>query len=203
MAGAAGLVHLALLLLAAPPLPELPLSCAVAEVDGGPVVDAAWLDDRVEQANAIFGPHGLRFRLVETRPLAAKHAELRNRADRHALGRLLRPGVINCFVVATLWDVHEEGVRRQGVHWRPATAPGKHLVIIAAYSSKRVLAHELGHFFGNREHPLVPGNLMGYLPGPGLPTLDDGQVARALRFARKFLKTGELRPRKATPSGGR
>ncbi|MCA9559673.1 MAG: hypothetical protein KC583_14050, partial [Myxococcales bacterium] len=92
-----------------------------------------------------------------------------------------------------LEDIHEPGRVRRGVHWRPRRPTGSHLVIVAAYSGENVLAHELGHFFGNPKHSATPGNLMSYTRADGLPTLDAGQIRRVRAHVRRFLKSGELK----------
>ncbi len=168
----------------------LPLDCAVVEVQGRRVVDDAWLDQQVARANEVFEPTGTRFVRRPTRSLPAQHAKLERRRDRNALAASVRPGVVNCFVVASLRDVHEPDRLRRGVHWR---ARGSHYVLVAAYAGPTVLAHELGHFFGNRKHPDVVDNIMSYRRGDGPPTFDSGQIRVVRRFRRRFLRTGELR----------
>lgn len=186
---------------AAAPIPVLPVSVAVAEVEGRPVVDQAWLDAQISRANRIFGTHGVTFRLIERRPLAERYAKLETRRDRHALGAQMKAKVINWFVVSSLRDVDDPSLYRRGVHWRPQGFPGKHLVVTSKIASELVLAHELGHFFGNREHSPVPGNIMSYSRGEGEPFFDPIQTAKVLRFARRFLRTKELLP--ADELGGR
>jgi hypothetical protein len=174
----------------------LPLSITVAEHDGALVVSDAWIQSQVETANTIFAPHGVSFRVVQRERMDARHARLENRRDRHALGALLRPEVINCFVVLSLRDVDDPNRMRFGVHWRPrgeAYAPGAHFVIVSASAASFVLAHELGHFFGNG-HSDVPGNIMSYDRGNVAPFFDDAQAQRIRFMARRFLRTGELRP---------
>ncbi len=102
--------------------------------------------------------------------------------------------VINWFAVQSLRDVDDPSRMRSGVHWRPATRPGAHLVIVSARADSDVLAHELGHFFGNRRHPDVPGNIMSYRETPPgtLPFFGDTQKRRIRRFARRFLQTREI-----------
>ena len=129
--------------------------------------------------------------------MPAAHAELETRADRHALARFMRPRAINWFVVASLRDVDEPSRFRQGVHWRPRLrgAPGgAHFVIVSAIAGPTVLAHELGHFFGN-PHSTVPGNLMSYDRGEGPPVLDAVQRQRIAARAREMLASGELTDR--------
>ncbi len=174
------------------PIATLPLSFAIAEVDGAPVVDQAWLDERVAQANLIFAPEQLAFSIAGTRPLAAAHARMETRADRHALGAEVQPEVVNCFIVDSLRDVDDPSQMRRGVHWHPRGYPGKHFVIVAAYAGPTVLAHELGHFFGNREHSDVVGNIMSYSRGEGVPFFDARQGETLRRTARRFLRSGEL-----------
>lgn len=175
----------------------LPLQCAVPQAGDKPAVDRKWLEERVAEANAIFAPQGIQFALQPTRDLPARHAVMEDRRDRTALTSQLQPKVINCFVVNALWDIHEKGRLRQGVHWRPRGKHGsKHYVIIAAYSGPTVLAHELGHFFGNRKHSPTPGNIMSYSRGEGLPVFDAKQARVIARFLRRFIKTKELVPLK-------
>ena len=171
-----------------------PISFAVAEVDGAGVVDEAWLQNRVEHSNRIFGQHGIGFRLVEQRALDGRHARLETRRDRHALGGKMRADVINCFVVASLRDVDDPSRYRRGVHWRPRGYPGKHLLILSKIAGEGVLTHELGHFFGNREHSQVVGNVMSYKWGKREPFFDKAQARRIHRFAKRFLTTGEILP---------
>ncbi len=71
-------------------------------------------------------------------------------------------------------------------------------MILAAYAGKTVLAHELGHFFGNRTHPKTPGNIMSYDRGQMPPFFDAGQLRKIARFLRAFLRSRELRPVKKT-----
>jgi len=172
---------------------QIPLSIAVVQRDGAPVVSERWLTERVETANRIYAVCGIEFVVAATRPLAPRHADLVTRADRHALGAAMEPRVANVFVVAALRDVDAEGFR-QGVHWRPARMPGAHFVIVSANSGPSTLAHELGHFFGNG-HSGVRGNLMSYERGDGDPFLDTAQQRRIAQFLARFLRTRELVPR--------
>lgn len=174
--------------------PTLPVRFAVAELDGAPVVTEAWLTSQVEHANRIFAPAGVSFEVDAIVPLDARHAMLEDRPDRHALGGELAPGVINVFVVASLRDVDDPSRLRMGVHWRPHGHPGAHLVIVSRTAAPTVLAHELGHFFGNRQHSETRGNIMSYDRGDGEPFFDAAQIARIRRFARRFLRTRELIP---------
>jgi hypothetical protein len=177
----------------------VPIECAVVEG----VVDDAWLDAQVLAANRIFEPAKLRFVRRPKRTLPAKHAHLVTRADRTALGDEMKPKVVNCFIVGTLMDIHTAGRPRQGVHWRPRghkkTPRGAHYVIVAAYAGKTVLAHELGHFFGNRVHPKTKGNIMSYNRGDQPPFFDAGQLKKIGRFLRRFLRSGELAKQSETP----
>jgi hypothetical protein len=172
---------------------RVPLSIAVVQRDGAPVVSERWLTERIETANRIYAACGIEFVVAATRPLDARHADLVTRADRHALGAAMEPRVANVFVVASLRDVDAEGYR-QGVHWRPARRPGAHFVIVSADSGPSTLAHELGHFFGNG-HSSVRGNLMSYERGDGDPFFDAAQQRRIALFLARFLRTRELVPR--------
>ncbi len=176
------------------PFPALGLRFAVAEVGGGQVVDGSWLTAQVAWANRIFEPAGVSFEQARVSGLDASHARLETRADRHALGAELSDDVINVFVVESLRDVDDPSRYRMGVHWRPRGHPGKHLVIVARHAVPTVLAHELGHFFGNHRHSDTPGNIMSYDRGEVPPFFDAVQIRRIRAHARRFLRTGELRP---------
>lgn len=183
------------------PLPTLPISAAVGVVEGEPVVEPWWVTEQVARANEIFGPYGVRFDLVERRELGERWSKLETRDDRHALGALMRPKVINWFVVESLRDVDDTSRYRQGVHWRPRGQPqGTHFVVTSKIAGRSVLAHELGHFFGNRLHSKIPGNLMSYTHTESRPYLSAFQAARVERFARRFLASGELLPTAALAS---
>lgn len=188
---------LALIALLAPPpaTTTVEIRALVATPDGSPVVDRAWLAARVDRANAIFAPYGLQFRLGAVEPLDAPLDALERR-DRDALAARVAPEVVNLFVVRRLMDIHQPGRVRRGVHWK-ARHRGRrvHYVIMAAYAGEGILAHELAHFFGNPKHRHRPGNLVGYVPGLGLPHLDPDQVERLRRALARFLASGELVPR--------
>lgn len=191
-----------LLLLTAPTPVVLPVHFHVAPADGGEgrAVDAGWIATQVAQVNAIFEPHGVQIVDAGQGPLAERYAVADDRRDRNALGPLLKPKVVNVFVVRSLRDVHDPRLYRQGVHWRPfGRAPGprghvRHQVILSAQAGPTVLAHELGHFLGHPAHTRTQGNLMSYNRGDGLPTLTSTQGKRMARTARRFVRSGELAP---------
>lgn len=170
------------------------LSFAVTPWEGEPVVERAWLDERVKWANRIFEPAGVGFETERVGALGVEHARLETRRDRHALGGLVRGDVINVFVVERLRDVDDPSRFRQGVHWRSRTHEGTHYVIVADHAAPTTLAHELGHFFGNRRHSDTPGNIMSYERGDGPPTFDKPQIRRIRHLARRYVRTRELEP---------
>jgi hypothetical protein len=180
---------------AAPPPEEVtfPISIAVAvDEQGKPAADDAWIDAQIADANELYGPVGVRFRWTLRREIPAAHAELHSRADRDALAALVEKNVIDVFVVAALEDVDEPGRYRKGVAWTSRTVPSKRFLVLSAAAFPKVLAHELGHFFGNA-HTNVPDNLMSYSRTGGTVFLDDAQVERTHEFAARFIATGRLR----------
>lgn len=190
------LLALAAPALAAPAPPPNPpttieIRASVPLIDGAPAVDHAWLLTRVQRADALFAPYGLRFRLgpIDPRPTTP---DALTRADRDALAPLSRPHVVNLFIVRRLIDIHEPDRPRRGVHWHVKPSR-KHYIIMASYASEGILAHELAHFFGNPTHRHRPGNLVGYLPGLW-PTLDPDQHQRLKRALHRMVRSGELRP---------
>lgn len=186
------LASLALAPLAAQPVAPLPIAFTVAVENGSEVVTAAWLAARMRQADTIFAPSGLSFVEREHTTMDASHARMEDRADRHALGGLLVPRSINVLVVASLRDVDDPSIYRQGVHWRSLSYPGTHYVILSMISGETTLAHELGHFFGNPHSP-VTNNIMSYdRDGTVVPFFDDRQLRRIRARARRYLASGEL-----------
>lgn len=175
---------------AAPPDVTFPISIAVATEDGIPARDDAWIATQIDEANELYAPTGVRFRWTLRREIPSLHARLHTRADRDALAPLVEKNVIDVFVVAALEDVDEPGRYRKGVAWT-SKPTNKRFLILSGEAFPRVLAHELGHFFGNG-HTIVPDNLMSYVRTGGRVFLDDAQVERIQSFAERFLATGRL-----------
>lgn len=153
----------------------------------------AFIREQLAHANAIYRPLGLELRDGGRETLPERHAKLVTRKDRDALLRFTRRGAIHCMVVATLMDVDEPGRERRGVHWR-SRRDARHLVILSTLAGPYVLAHELGHFFGNREHSETPGNLMSYTYTGAVPLLDDAQRANVRRTLEQMVASEELKP---------
>jgi hypothetical protein len=187
------LVAVALLLLglsAARAEPELRVGVVFHVVDGS--ASDAFVQTQLEHARTIYGPLGIALEERGRLSMPAQHARLVSRRDRDALASRVRPGVVNCMVVAELMDVDEPGRVRRGVHWRPRHDAQRRFVIVSAISGPWVLAHELGHFFGNRAHSDVPNNLMSYLLTGGVPFLDARQVETVQASVAALQARGEL-----------
>jgi hypothetical protein len=172
----------------------LPVTLHVAQSGGAPVVDEAFVTERIARANEIFAVHGVRFEVVTRKPLPEGHAAMETRADRDALGAFFARGTIHVFCVASLRDVDEPERMRRGVHWRSTTHRGAHFVILSSIAGVDVLAHELGHYLGNPEHSDAPGNLMSYEHTDVLPFLDQAQSERLRRRLKAYLASKELVP---------
>lgn len=171
---------------------RVPIVFHVAQREGEPVAPPAFLAEQLAAARSIYGPLGVELVEHGRVPLGAEHAELVTRADRDALLPYVRWGEIHCFIVERLMDVDEPGRERRGVHWRPRPAPERSFVVVSQISKPYVLAHELGHWFGNREHSPVPGNLMSYTRTEQPPFLDAHQIRRVERTLAAMLESGKL-----------
>lgn len=171
-----------------------PIHLHLVNTEDGAVVSDDWIEAQVANANRVFSDAGVRFAIHEKSDLDPRHADLVTRRDRHRLGAYLGGNAVHWFVVRSLADVDEPGRIRRGVHWRPrGFGAGKHFVVVSSIAGPEVLAHELGHFFGNRIHPRdAVGNIMSYEKGPGLGAFDEAQITRVQRSAQRFLETGEL-----------
>ena len=167
-----------------------PISIAVAVEDGAPAATDAWISSQIDDANDLYGPLGIRFRWTLRREISADHAQMHSRGDRDALAPLVEKNVIDVFVVATLEDVDEPGRFRKGVAWT-SKPDGKRFLILSKIALRTVLAHELGHFFGNG-HSDVADNLMSYSRTGGRVFLDEAQIDRVYLFSGRFLASGRL-----------
>lgn len=182
----------------------------VAEADGRPVADAAYLAQQWARAAALLGTASMAFSpRAAPPPRSPLPRNLVTRADRDALARHAVPGVLNVFVVESLADVDEPGRERMGVHWRAA---GTHYVIVATYAvpggracppqyacgaAPGLLAHELGHFFG-LGHDSRSDNLMSYTRAGAALWLDEAQRTRLEAGRRRELGRGLRRVQPST-----
>jgi hypothetical protein len=178
---------------------RIPIVFHVVERDGEAVAPPSFIATQLAAANEIYRPLGIELVDQQQVPLAASHAELITRADRDALAPHVHKGVIHCFIVGKLMDVDEPGRERRGVHWHPPR-PQLSFVIVSKISKPYVLAHELGHFFGNPKHSDVAGNLMSYAWTVQPPVLDAGQIERVKKTLATMLKSGRLALAGASPA---
>lgn len=173
-----------------PAVVTFPISIAVALEGGKPARDDAWITQQIEDANQLYASTRIRFRWTQRREIPATFATMHTRADRDSLAPLVEKNVIDVFVVAALEDVDEPGRYRKGVAWT-SKPTNKRFLILSGAAPRNVLAHELGHFFGNG-HSDVPDNLMSYTRTGGRVFLDDAQIERVNLFAQRFLAAGRL-----------
>jgi hypothetical protein len=174
------------------PTPTFALAITVVEESGKPVQPAAWVDDQIANARRLYDPIGVTFRWTIAGPLDARFASLVTRADRDAVGEAsFVEGAINVAVVTSLGDVDEPGRSRMGVCWQSRVDAKKRFIVLASTARPTVLAHELGHFFGNR-HSTVVNNIMSYTRGEGDVFFDATQVATVKQTAASYLARGVL-----------
>ena len=177
---------------APPPATTFSLRVSIA-VDGAgkPVAQPEWLAGEIDAAGALFAPFGVRFARTDGAALDARLAHVETRGDRDALAAHRAPHVIDVFVVDSLRDVDDTSQMRRGVHWHAPS--GAHYLILVASAPTTVLAHELGHYFGN-PHSHVADNVMSY-ERTGAPVFfDAAQGKRIAARAREYVRSGELLP---------
>jgi hypothetical protein len=173
-----------------PPEPTFPIAITVALENGVPARDDAWINAQIADASALYDPLGVHFRWTLRKEMASAHAQMHSRDDRDALAELVERNVIDVFVVAALEDVDEPGRYRKGVAWT-SKPTNKRFIILSGAAPPTVLAHELGHFFGNG-HSDVPNNLMSYARTGKRVFLDETQIERIHLFSSRFLTSGRL-----------
>lgn len=105
-----------------------------------------WIATQLASANEQFAAIDVGFEVVERDVVPAFAARIENRGERDQLGAMIDGRVIDVFVTGQLDDVDEAGAFIFGVTWRRGTR--KFVIISAPHAWPRVLAHELGHFFG-------------------------------------------------------
>ena len=161
----------------------LAIQLHVAPTEAGVVAEPGWVATQLATANRHFAPLDVSFQLAGVDVLPAAAAHLRTRADRTALARHLGGPVIHVFVTGKLDNVDEPGVPVHGVAWRKGA---RKYVIVVATAWDRVLAHELGHFFG-LPHSTYPISIMNKTPRAEPPTEQRTFAAEELARMRPML----------------
>jgi hypothetical protein len=152
---------------------------------GARIANDAWVDEQIAAANELFAPVGVRFRWTVETALPEPHGEMHSRTDRDVLTKRLEPRLVNVFLVRELEDVDDPGRYRMGVTWT-SRIDQKRYIVVARSAKPSVLAHELGHLFGN-QHSSVANNLMSYSRDGGTIFIDDRQKSTIGTFAARFL----------------
>jgi len=177
---------------ASPTATTFSLRVSIAVDDAGkPLARPEWLAAELEAAQVLFVPFGVRFTKTDGPALDARLAHVETRADRDALAMRVAPHVVDVFVVDSLRDVDDTSQMRRGVHWHAPS--GVHYLILVASAPTTVLAHELGHYFGN-PHSHVIDNVMSYERSGAPVFFDADQGKRIAAKARDYVRSGELLP---------
>lgn len=162
------------------------LAITVSEPSGAAVREDSWIDAQIAETERLFGPVGVHFRwtIRKIGRSEPSRTDLETREDRDALSDGLEPGLVNVFVVRQLRDVDEPPRVRMGVTWTEREKKRRYIVL-SSIAKPSVLAHELGHFFGNA-HTQVTNNLMSYERDGGVVFLSDEQKVRIAERADGF-----------------
>jgi hypothetical protein len=116
-------------------------------VDADLVAPPDWIATQVSEANRLFAPLDIGFRLVGVDALPASAFHIANRGDRDELASHRAGGtLIDVFVIGKLDDIDEAGAIAYGVTWR--IKDERKYILVSNAAMPRTLAHELGHFFG-------------------------------------------------------
>lgn len=158
-----------------------------------------WIATQLASANEQFAAIDVGFEVVERDVVPAFAARIENRGERDQLGAMIDGRVIDVFVTGQLDDIDEAGAFIFGVTWRHGTR--KFVIISAPHAWPRVLAHELGHFFG-LPHSTEPISIMNKTPRAEPPPeqrrFSDRELATMRRQLRTLLraKVIDTRPRR-------
>ena len=177
---------------AGPSVPAIPLDLVI----DGPAATEEVVTTQLGALAEVYAAHGLSFAVATRRTASASLPQaIVSRADRDALAADLHPGAANVFFVTSLEDVDEPDRHRFGVCWRNEKDPAKRYVVVASYSPRGVLAHELGHLLG-LSHTSTTDNVMSYTRTPGKPSFFTTPQAETMRrTAREDFATGFFRVR--------
>ena len=110
------------------------------------VATPEWIAAQVAVANAQFAALDVGFTITATEALPAEVTHVVTRADRDAISKdRLALHVINVYLVSEVDDVDDPASFVRGVLWHHKADK---YIILSAVAPDRVLAHELGHYFG-------------------------------------------------------
>jgi hypothetical protein len=160
------------------------------EGEDAAVSTEGWLGEQLANAAALYLPFGVAFAKTDGPRLDASLAHVETRADRDAFAARTAAHAIDVFVVASLRDVDDPAEMRRGVHWH---AGALHYILLVGTAPPTVLAHELGHYFGNPHSP-VADDVMSYVRTGGPVFFDAAQGRRIGERARAYVASRELLP---------
>jgi hypothetical protein len=163
-----------------------------------------WLASQLDEANRLFAVADIGFVPLAVTRLSTELTAITTRDQRDDLGHdRFAPNVIDVYIVTHLADVDIPGAEIRGVHWRSRGDRTRRFIILSTISPPKVLAHELGHYFG-LPHSNYAESIMNKAPRATPPPEErrfaTAEVRRIVRRSKELFRPRALDNRATPPT---